>query len=246
MDNALIRRLGRFVRLASEDKQLLSHVSGERVRRFEQREDIVHENARPEAMVLVLSGWAARYKTLEDGRRQIITLLLPGDLCDLNVFVLRRMDHTISTLTSATVAEISRTGYEALMLSSPRLREAMWWGNLVTTAIQREWAMNLGQRDAAERMAHLFCELFYRLKAVDLTVGNVCALPLTQAELGEATGLSSVHVNRTLRGLKAAKLIMLRGKILTIPDIEALERAALFNRNYLHLDREGAHLDANE
>lgn len=245
MDNALIRKLGRFTKLAAEDKELLARIAAERQRHFKPREDVVTEGEKPEVINLILSGWACRYKVLEDGRRQVTAFFLPGDMCDLNVFVLRQMDHSIGTLTAVTLAEISPRAFEELMLAHPRVTQALWWESLVTAAVQREWAVNLGQRDACERMAHLFCELFLRLQAIAQTVGQSFAMPLTQAELGEATGLSSVHVNRTLQELRAAKLIVLKGRTLTIPDFEALQRAALFNPNYLHLNREGRHLDAN-
>jgi len=132
------------------------------------------------------------------------------------------------------------------MDAHPRVVQALWWESLVAAATQREWAVSLGQRDATERMAHLFCELFLRLKTVGLTRGNSCDLPLTQPEMGEATGLSAVHVNRTLQELRASGLIVLRDRTLTIPNFEALAEVALFNANYLHLEREGRHLDANE
>jgi len=122
----------------------------------------------------------------------------------------------------------------------------MWWEALVQNAIQREWVLNLGQRDSFERLSHFLCEVFLRLRAVGMTDGDTCAFPATQAELSAALGLSAVHVNRTLQELRSAGLIVLKDKTLTIPDMDALERAALFNRNYLHLDREGAHLDAND
>lgn len=246
MQNPLVRKLEQFVRLSGEDKQMLLRVSGERIRSFDAHEDIIHEGDRPEHLNLVLEGWACRYKVLEDGRRQIIALFLPGDLCDLNVFVLRQMDHSIGTITPARVSEISRGGFEELMLGHPRVAQALWWELLVTAATQREWAVNLGQRNAAERMAHLFCEVFLRLRTVGLTTDSSCDMPLTQAELGETTGLSAVHVNRTLQELRGAGLIVLRDRVLTIPDLDALRSAALFNDGYLHLDHEGRHLDANE
>lgn len=246
MDNALIRKLGHFTRLSREDKALLTRVSGERVRHLAAREDIAVEGDKPDMMLLVLSGWAARYKFLADGRRQIMALFLPGDICDLNVFVLKQMDHMIGALTSVTLAEITREAYEELMQAGPRLTGALWWDSLVMAAIQREWTMNLGQRSAAERMAHLFCEVFTRLRSVGQTVGNGCELPLTQSDLGDATGLSTVHVNRTLKGLRGANLVEHRGKVLSIPDMVALQVAAHFNPAYLHLDHEGAQLDANE
>ncbi|PZO78194.1 MAG: cyclic nucleotide-binding protein [Mesorhizobium amorphae] len=246
MFNPFISKLGRFARLSKEDKSVLGQLAHERVRQIDAHEDIIREGEKPEHIRLIVEGWACRYKMLEDGRRQIVAFFLPGDLCDLNVFILRQMDHSIGTITRTAVAEISRTNFETLTLSVPRITQALWWENLVTSAIQREWALNLGQRSAFERMAHLFCELFVRLETVGLTSGNSCDMPLTQLELGEATGMSAVHVNRTLQELRAENLIELRSRRLVIPDMEALRRTALFNANYLHLDHEGRHLDANE
>jgi len=246
LPHPLIEKLGHFVKLASPDEELIQRISADRIRHFGAREDIVREGDRPQFINLILSGWACRYKVLEDGRRQVIAFFLPGDLCDLNVFLLHQMDHSIGAVTGVVVSEITQHGFDELMLAHPRVIQALWWEQLVAVATQREWAVNLGQRDATERMAHLFCELYIRLRTVGLTDGDSCEMPLTQAELGEATGLSAVHVNRTLQELRARRLIVLKDRTLTIPDFDALARIALFNPNYLHLDREGRHLDANE
>jgi len=246
MPNPLIRKLERFTRLSRDDRQVLEQASAEAVRQLGPREDIIREGEAPQAVNLILSGWACRYKHLEDGRRQIIALFLPGDLCGNPVFVLREMDHSIGTLTTAVVAQIARPRIEAMMLHRPRLTQALWWESLVGAAVQREWTVSLGQRDATERLSHLLCEIFLRLRAVGLAEGDRCDLPVRQAELADALGLSTVHVNRTLQELRAAKLIGLKGKTLTIPSLPALQDAAQFNPHYLHLDREGRHLDANE
>lgn len=243
--NPLVRKLELYVRLSSEDRQVVERMSSERIRHVPPRSDVISEGDQPTHVNLFLSGWACRYKILEDGRRQIISFFLPGDLCDHNIFVLRQMDHSIGTLTNATVAEIGREHLEALTLNHPRITQALWWETLVNSAIQREWAVSLGQRDAVERIGHLLCELFMRLRSIGLTHDKSCELPLTQGELAETTGLSAVHVNRSLQELRAANLIVLKGRVLTIPDLKALQNAALFNDNYLHLSREGAHLDAN-
>ena len=113
---------------------------------------------------------------------------------------------------------------------------ALWWSTLVEEAILREWIVNVGQRNALERMAHLFCELLYRFRAVGLNEGNSCTLPLTQVELAETLGLSSVHVNRTLQELRRQKLITLEGGTLTIQDLDTLKEVSFFNPDYLHLD----------
>jgi CRP-like cAMP-binding protein len=246
VQNPLVLKLGQFTRLSTEDKAVIERVSTERVRRHGAREDIVREGESPRDVYLMLSGWACRYKVLEDGRRQIIAFFLPGDLCDLNVFILREMDHSIGTITPVTVAELNRDSIDNMTAMHPRITQSLWWETLVNIATQREWTVNLGQRDAAERMAHLLCEIFIRLRGVGLTRTNQCDFPLTQADLADATGLSVVHVNRTLQELRAKNLIILRGKTLTIPDLNALMRISLFNPNYLHLDHEGAHFDANE
>jgi CRP-like cAMP-binding protein len=133
-----------------------------------------------------------------------------------------------------------------MMFDHPRITQALFWDELVTVAIQREWTLNVGQRTAYERIAHLLCELYLRLRTVGLTDGTSCHFPLTQVDLADATGLTAVHVNRTLQELRRDGLIELQSKTLTIPDLNALRQVALFNDNYLHLDREGAHLDAND
>jgi len=144
------------------------------------------------------------------------------------------MDHSIVSLTSATFAEIDRDRFEAFIASDRTLAEAFWCETLSSAAIQREWTMNLGRRDAFERVAHLLCELIERLRPVGLWDGNNCAFPVTQLDLADATGLSVVHVNRTLQELRSSRLIVLRDRILTVNDLEALKGAALFNPDYLH------------
>ncbi|MDR7039848.1 CRP-like cAMP-binding protein [Methylobacterium sp. BE186] len=244
MPHHLIRKLGQFTRLSPEDKQALE-VASQKVRLFEAHQDIISEGDEPEHVNLILEGWACRYKQLEDGRRQIISFFVPGDLCDPHVFVLREMDHSIGTLTRVRLAEIPRDAILDLTDRHPRITRALWWEMLVQVAVQREWTVNLGQRNGLERIAHVLCELFIRLRVVGLTNDYTCLVPVTQVDLGDATGMSNVHVNRMLQELRGSGLIILKGRQLTIPDLEALQRVALFNTNYLHLDRDGRHLDTN-
>ena len=242
----LIRKLEHFVRLSPADRAILVRASSERVRNFRPRIDIAREGDKPRDVHLILAGWACRYKQLEDGRRQIVSFFLPGDICDLNIFILREMDHSIGTITSVTIADLSREVFDEISAGHPRIATAFWWEGLVNSAIQREWTMSLGQRTASVRMAHLLCEIFLRLRLAGLTRENSCDFPLTQSDLADATGLSKVHVNRTLQELRSAELIVLRGKSLTVPSLERLMNAGLFNANYLHIDHEGSQLDANE
>jgi CRP-like cAMP-binding protein len=242
----LVRKLEQFVRLSSADRAFLTRAASERLRKFAPRVDIVREGERPKDVQLVVAGWACRYKQLEDGRRQVVSFFLPGDICDLNVFILREMDHSIGSITDVAIADLSREFFEEISAGYPRIVTALWWESLVDAAIQREWTLNLGQRTALERMAHLLCELLFRLRLAGLTNGDSCDFPLTQADLADASGLSKVHVNRTLQELRSANLIVLKGKTLVVPDLRRLMDAGLFNANYLHMEREGRQLDATE
>lgn len=234
-DDVLIRRFGNFSALGPEDEQRLRALARENVRTKEARRDLIRDGERPRAVYLILSGWAYRHKVIEDGRRQILQFLLPGDLCDIHNVVLRQMDHSIGAITEVRYAEISHQHLEEVEQASRDLRHALWWHSATAMSVQREWTVNIGQRNALERLSHLFCELFLRLQAVGLTNGQSCDMPVTQTDLGEAVGLTSVHINRTLRELRERGLIILSNKRLTIPDFSALRKCASFAADYLHL-----------
>jgi len=242
--DVLVRKLEGFARLSADDRAMLAEIAVGRVGTSVARADLIREGDRPGFVHVILSGWACRYKMLEDGRRQIIAFLLPGDFCDLNVYILGEMDHSIGALTPVVHAGFDQAAIDRIADRNPRLLRALWWEALVISAVQREWTVNLGQRTAFERIAHLFCELFLRLQAIGLTRGDSCELPITQAEIADATGMTPVHVSRTLRDLRAAGLLRWRGRTLTVPDLSALQHAGLFNPNYLHLGRVGSRFDA--
>ena len=235
MNNPLLRKLSNFTELSAEESAALVDCCKD-VREVAAREDVIAQGDRTGGVKLLLEGFACRYKTLEDGRRQIVAYFVPGDLCDLRVFILKRMDHSIGAIAPSRVATLSPDNVMKLMHNYPTLTRALWWSTLVEEAIAREWIVNVGQRNARERMAHLFCELLYRFRAVGLNQGLSCTLPLTQVELAETLGLSSVHVNRTLQELRRRKLITLNGGTLTIQNLKALEKLSFFNPDYLHLD----------
>lgn len=235
MTNPLLRKLANFTQLSAEESNAVDECCND-VREVGAREDIISQGDRTGGVKLLLEGFACRYKVLEDGRRQIVSYFVPGDLCDLRVFILKRMDHSIGAIVASRVATISPENVLKLTSTYPTLTRALWWSTLVEEAILREWIVNVGQRNALERMAHLFCELLYRFRAVDLNEGLSCTLPLTQVELAETLGLSSVHVNRTLQELRRQKLITLEGGTLTIQDLPALKEVSFFNADYLHLE----------
>jgi CRP-like cAMP-binding protein len=234
VSNPLVRKLERYVHLSEADRLCLTDSLGpERV--VAARTDIIHEGDDPRAVNVIVEGWACRYRQFANGRRQIVSLLLPGDPCDPHVFLLDEMDHTIGAITPVVLSQIPGAALQAATARSPRLDLAFHREALATASIQREWTVSLGSRTGIERLAHLFCELHARLAAVGLADGNTCPMPITQNDLGDAMGQTSVHINRTLQELRGMGLITLRGRRLTIHNPGALARLAHFDSAYLHL-----------
>lgn len=233
MYNPLTRKLELFGPLPEPDKKLIDEVI-EHSRSVSGRSSLIREGEAPRNVYLVLDGIACRSKVLRNGGRQIFAFLIPGDFCDLNVFILRAMDHGIETLSECQIAEIPRDRILE-MTQRPHLARALWWATLVDEAILREWIVNMGQRDAEHRLAHLFCELHARLHAVGLASDHDFELPVTQSELAETIGTSSVHVNRCLQSLRAKELIEFKAGHLVIQNIDQLRSISGFNSNYLHL-----------
>jgi len=243
--SALALKLAAFTKLSEDDRHALARAITN-VRTVDARRDLTTEGERPRFVHVILEGWASAYKTLPDGKRQIVAFFVPGDFCDLNVYVLRQRDHSIGAVSRLKVAMMSPDEMASLTVGRPGLTQALWWEGLVTAAIQREWMLNLGQRTARERIAHLLIELYLRLRTVGLTRDGGCDFPLTQNDIADATGLTAVHVNRTLQELRREELIELERKQLQIFDLARMMDGAMFNANYLHLNREGRHLDTNE
>jgi CRP-like cAMP-binding protein len=244
-NSAVASKLEAFTRLSSNDKAALAEVS-RNVRVVDARRDVISEGDKPRHVHLVLDGWACRYKQMSDGKRQIVSFCLPGDFCDVNAFILKSMDYSVGALTRLKLAKITSEEMTALMDTRPRIAQALWWHELVVAATQREWTLNVGQRNAYERIAHLLVELYMRLAAVGRAQHGRCDFPLTQNDLAEATGLTAVHVNRTLQELRRDQLLELDRKRLQILDLQRLMEVSMFNPNYLHLEHEGRHLDAND
>jgi CRP-like cAMP-binding protein len=234
--NPLAMKLRSFCDLSDEDLLVLEDMCSD-VRTFRTKHDLIKQGDRPEAVFLLLEGWAMRYKFLADGHRQIMAFLVPGDLCDPRVFILKEMDHSIGLLSEARVAVIPKSTMVAALDERPALTRALWWSTLVDEGVLREWLVNIGQRDAYARTAHLLAELWLRLRAVDQVSGQSFRIPLRQADLGDTLGLTSVHVNRTIKRMRSEGLIGWDSGHLHIPDAKQLMRASDFDPSYLHLER---------
>lgn len=243
MENLLIRKLEAFGPLPTDDRRLLNDVIRE-PRSVGPRVDLIAEGDAPADVHLILEGFACRYKMLRNGTRQIMAYLVPGDFCDLHIFILKTMDHGISTLSRCNVVGIPRSRVLELT-ERPAIARALWWAALVDEATLREWLVNIGSRPSEERIAHLLCELLLRLRAVGLADGGKFELPITQAEIGETMGLSTVHVNRVLQRLRRDGMITLKGKNLVILDEEKLKAFSGFNQNYLHLGERNGQKEAS-
>src|SRR3954464_10426819 len=235
----LIHKLESILVLSDEERDVLRNVSGTD-KTVGPRQDLVREGDRSAECCLILEGFAYRYKLTEEGKRQIFSFHIPGDVPDLQSLHLDVMDHSLSSLCATKALYISHETVRDLMRRCPRIGDAFWRDTLIDAAVFREWILNLGRREAYGRMAHLLCELYVRLKAVGLTNGDVYEFPLTQAEFGDALGLSTVHVNRTLQDLRGDGLITLRSNSVTVLDWDRLREAGEFDPTYLHLRKDAA------
>ena len=234
MQHALIQKLESFETLSDQDRGALNALVP-KVRRVGPKTDLIREGDHPESVHLILEGFACRYKMLPDGQRQIMAFFVPGDFCDLNVFILDQMDHSIGTISACQVVDIPRSAIEEITAHHPRITRAFWWCALVDEAVLREWLVNIGCREANQRIAHLLCELLMRLDVVGRVTDNSYEFPFTQTDIADTMGLSNVHVNRTLQELRGLELITLKQRVLTILDVDRLKAFCGFNVNYLHL-----------
>ncbi len=232
----LARLLSAYVELSPGECAAIGRVGTRSVRQIAPRRNLTREGARSGTIILIVEGWACSVKSLADGRRQTLGFVLPGDLCDPKTHILTRTDYGIGSITRLKFAEIDRAELDALTARFPRVADALYRSELVEASIRREWILNMGQRTAHEHLAHLIAELFHRMQLVGLARGDRFDFPLTQCDLADATGLSSVHVNRVMKDLRRDGLIELNHRELRIPDLGRLERAGLFQSGYLHLD----------
>lgn len=186
---------------------------------------------------LLVSGLMCRYKDLRSGERQVTELHVAGDFADLHSLTLKKLDHELMTLTPCKVAIVPHDNLKRITENFPHLARVLWFSTNLDAAIHREWEVSLGRRDAVARLAHLFCELHARLEIVGLADRNGYDLALTQTDLSECTGITPVHVNRSLRLLREDGLVEFRERRVVVLDRLGLERIAEFDPAYLYLER---------
>jgi len=236
---ALLRKLESLSSLASEEKAALLRLPL-RLKAVAADQDIVREGDAPTECCLLVEGFACRYNVTAQGKRQILSFHISGDIIDLQGLHLSVMDHSIATLVPSQLAFIQHDDLRALMGDHPRIGNLFWRDTLIDAAMFRQWTLNVGRRQAPARMAHVLCELLVRLRTVELVEDHVFDLPLTQAELADALGLSHVHVNRVLQDLRGQGLISQHGHTLRVLDWKGLKELGEFDPTYLHLTKREA------
>ena len=232
----LARNLREHSLLSEEDIEQIRKLSFV-TRRFDPNDDLIQQGDTPKAAALVLSGLVARYHLLGSGRRQYLSFHIVGDMPDAQGLFIDEMDHAISAMGHAAVAFIPHSDIVRAFKARPQLGFAVWRETLIDAAIFREAITNNSARPVHMRMAHLFCELFYRARVSGLTEGDRLDLPISLMQLGEALGMAIATVHRTLQRLRATQSVDFRDGVLTVKNWERLAKVAAFDPRYLHLKK---------
>lgn len=230
-------RIGLRDILANEERQAIVEAASDRIS-FAAGDDLVVEGDRPTRSLLVTEGLTSRYRLRPNGERQLMAIHLPGDFVDLHSFLLKEMDHSVGALTDCSVVAFPHERLVALTERFPHLTRLLWLLTLVDGASHREWLVGLGLLSATQRAAHLLCEVYVRLEAVDLAGDHRFSFPVTQTSFADAVGVSSVHINRVIQELRQDGLITWEGGLVTIHDWDGLVNAGEFDPRYLHLVKE--------
>jgi CRP-like cAMP-binding protein len=228
-----IRKLEKRVTFSAEDRVAFQSMPFS-IRDLNTGSYIVREGDQIKNCCVLLSGFAFRSKIVGNGGRQILSIHIPGDVVDIQHAMLGVADHNIQMLTAGEVALIPAATVKEIAFKYPAIGQALWLETLVDGAIFREWIANVGRRDARTRISHLLCEFAVRLHTAGLTEGHRYELPMTQEQLGDATGLTAVHVNRTMQALRTDGLITSNKRAITIEDWKALTTVGDFDTAYLH------------
>ena len=230
---ALVKRLRTTSAITDEDIKAI-HDLPISVREFPAERAVVSDGQRATECCLIIRGFCVRSKTTSEGKRQILSIHIPGEIPDLMSLHLHVMDHDLSTLTPCTLGFINHETLRLLHRRQPNLADMFWRDTLIDAAMFREWIVNVGQRPARARLAHVVLELRERLKVIGRIEGNNFEMPLTQEQIGEALGITAVHANRVIKQLRLDGIVAFhRGRVDVLNEDKLLELADFDNR-YLH------------
>jgi CRP-like cAMP-binding protein len=235
MDHPLIRRLRQLDTIDSDEEEAMLDALA-REREIARGQEIVAQGSRPQESNFILSGFAARQRIMHAGSRQFTSVHIVGDFIDLHSFLLAAMDHSIIALTDCRIGIVPHKNLRRITEEHPHLGRVLWLVTLIDGAIHREWVAALGRRSAEQHMAHLICELYVRLDSVGAASDGRFFFPLTQSEVADSLGLSTVHVNRVLQSQRRTSLVDWRGQEIHIRDFKGLAEMAEFDPTYLNLE----------
>jgi CRP-like cAMP-binding protein len=232
---ALLRRISFYADLDDVDQQVIMQING-REQHYEKNTEIVDAGQELDSVLIVKEGWAIRYKTLEDGRRQVLNVLLPGDMFDLQVLVAAEADHSVKTVTSLTGLSVRPAEFRHLLTESGKLTLAFWWMQVQEEAFLREQIVRNGKQSARERIGHFLLELYRRVLIAGAGNGDGFRVPLTQTIIADALGLTPIHTNRVMRQLERDGLLERSNGWILFKDQDRLAEISQFDASYFHLD----------
>lgn len=230
----------RGVQLERDERQRLEASISE-VLTLPPRTTLVRAGVRLTQSALLIEGFMSRYIDDRQGLRQLVAVHVPGDFVDLHAYPLQVLDHDVASITAATVAIVPHAALDVIAEEAPGLVKKLWFATLLDAAIHRAWLFRLGRLDAVGRVAHFLSETNTRLMSAGLSDGRRFALGLTQNDLAEICGLTSVHVNRVMRQLREERLCTFRSSLVELDDPERLARRGEFNPAYLYIGPTSRH-----
>lgn len=195
--------------------------------------DIVSPGETTDHACLIVDGLAGRFGTAVDGKRQITALHIAGDMCDLHSVVVPKVGWALQALSPTAILRIPHSALRDVARAYPRIAEAFWRDCSVDASVLSQWVVNVGRRDARSRLAHLLCEMALRMENAGLGTRFSFPLQATQNQLGDALGLTSVHVNRSFRVLREKGLAEMRQYRVDIMDWDGLVALGDFDAEYL-------------
>ncbi|WP_339693356.1 Crp/Fnr family transcriptional regulator [uncultured Parasphingorhabdus sp.] len=232
---ALLRRISFYADLDINDRHVITQLDG-REQHFAKNTEIVDAGQEMDSVLIVKEGWAIRYKSLEDGRRQVLNILLPGDMFDLQVLVAAEADHSVKTVTDLTAFSVKPSVFRRLLTDSGKLTLAFWWMQVQEESFLREQIVRNGQQTARERIGHFLLELHRRVQIAGEGTSDGFRVPLTQTVIADALGLTPIHTNRVLRQLERDGLLERANGWIQFTDAARLADISQFDPAYFHLD----------
>jgi CRP-like cAMP-binding protein len=232
----------RGVELNVQERAVLEKAIFE-IRTIDARKTVVQAGENLSVSMLLLEGFMCRYLDDREGMRQLVAVQVPGDFLDLHAYPLKILDHDVASLTAATIAIVPHKALDEINGAMPELTRKLWFSTLLDAAMHRAWLFRLGRLDAVGRVAHFLSETNVRLVSAGLSDGTRFALGITQADISEVCGITSVHANRVLRQLREERLCIFRSSLVEILDVEGLARRGQFNPAYLYIESKSGQPD---